>query len=53
MALTFGLTSIRDLLAKLQRDAAALDNEVTRAAGSSLDMQHFDLLATTLKTVTT
>lgn len=29
MALTFGLTSICDLLAKLQRDAAALDEEVT------------------------
>ncbi|WP_341710396.1 hypothetical protein [Limnobacter sp.] len=29
MTLTFGLTSIRDLHAKLQRDAAALDNEVT------------------------
>ncbi|AOS84391.1 hypothetical protein BIU88_09770 [Chlorobaculum limnaeum] len=29
MALTFGLTSIRDLHAKLQRDAATLDEEVT------------------------
>lgn len=29
MTLTFGLTSIRDLQAKLLRDAAALDHEVT------------------------
>ena len=29
MAHTFGLTSIRDLQAKLKRDAAALDEEVT------------------------
>lgn len=29
MALTFGLASIRDLQAKLQRDAAALNEEVT------------------------
>jgi len=29
MTLTFGLSSTRDLFAKLQRDAAALDEEVT------------------------
>jgi len=29
MTLTFGLTSIRDLQSKLQRDAAALEDEVT------------------------
>lgn len=29
MSLTFGLSSTRDLFAKLQRDAAALDEEVT------------------------
>ena len=29
MTLTYGLSSVRDLFAKLQRDAAALDEEVT------------------------